>query len=403
MSKTKIRGHGEGTLRKRKDGRWEGRLITGYDEKGKPKFRYFYGKRQKDVIAKMDTIKAELNFGTYIEPHKVTFGEWLDLWLDTYKKDNIRPSTYTNYEGQIRLHLRPHLGNILLKDLQTNQIQQLFNWMFREGKSKKGEPPAGMSRKTIELTRIIASAALDKAVEDDLILKNPCKGTTLPQEEPQEVEPFTREEALRILETVKDDRLYAIYFLMFGAGLRRGEALGLKWRDINFKESKMHIKRSLREQKDDETGKYLLKFSPPKSKKSRRTIPLTPELVAVLKAHKAKQAEEKLFFGEEYHNEDLVFCKENGERIWPRCFHRHYTDSLKATGVSHKKPHTMRHTFCTLLIEEGEDLRIVQELAGHASLAITAGIYVHVLERTKKKAVTKLSSILTPESARQEI
>jgi integrase len=265
----KVRAHGDGTLRKRNDGRWEGRLITGYDEKGKPKFRYFYGKRQKDVIAKMDKVKAELNFGTYIEPHKVTVKEWLDTWLDTYKKDNLRPSTYNSYKMVIRLYLKPHLGDVLLKDLQTNQIQQVLNWLYKEGrqvkktkKKKEQKQPKGLSRRTVELTRTVIKAALDKAVEDDLIIKNPAKGTTLPKEERKKVKPFTRDDALKFLEFVEDDRLYAIYYLMFSTGLRRGEALGLKWQDIelaegqqwkdqNLKAAKMHIERSLVEFYDE--------------------------------------------------------------------------------------------------------------------------------------------------------
>ena len=408
--KGKTRAHGEGTLRKRKDGRWEGRLITGYDKKGKPKFRYFYGKRQKDVIAKMDKVKAEMNFGIYIEPHKVTFGEWLDTWLDVYKKDNLRPSTYESYEMAIRVYLKPHLGDMLLKDLQTNQLQQVFNWMFKEGrKVKKGEPPAGLSRRTVESARTVANAALNKAVDDDLIIKNPCKGTVLPKEEPKEVEPFTREEVTKFLESIKGDRLYAAYYLLVMTGARRGEILGLKWGDIeldgdkswgdsDLTGGKMHIQRSLVECKDKETGKLIRDFQPPKSKKSNRIFPLIPEVIAVLKSHRAKQAEEKLFFGKEYHNEDLVFATADGKRIWPRNFHRSYTRHLKNAGIPHKKPHALRHTFCTLLLEAGEELKNVQELVGHSTISITADIYSHVLEKTKKKAAEKLGTILNADA-----
>jgi integrase len=415
----KVRAHGDGTLRKRNDGRWEGRLITGYDEKGKPKFRYFYGKRQKDVIAKMDKVKAELNFGTYIEPHKVTVKEWLDTWLDTYKKDNLRPSTYNSYKMVIRLYLKPHLGDVLLKDLQTNQIQQVLNWLYKEGrqvkktkKKKEQKQPKGLSRRTVELTRTVIKAALDKAVEDDLIIKNPAKGTTLPKEERKKVKPFTRDDALKFLEFVEDDRLYAIYYLMFSTGLRRGEALGLKWQDIelaegqqwkdqNLKAAKMHIERSLVEFYDEETGKVVRDFQPPKTSESRRTIPLTSHVVAVLKAHKAKQAEEKLFFGEAYHDEDLVFATEDGKRIWPSNFNEQYTKRLKNAGIDHKNPHSMRHTFCTLLLEEGEDLKVVQELAGHADISTTANIYCDVVDRVKKRAVEKMGAILNAEATQK--
>lgn len=324
-----------------------------------------------------------------------TLSDWLDTWLDVYKKDNLRPSTYNSYKMVIRVYLKPRLGRIPIKDLQTHQIQQVLNWLYKEGRQvKKGEPPAGLSRRTVELTRTVIKAALDKAVEDNLILKNPAKGTTLPKEKRKKVKPFTREDALRFLESVKDDRLYAIYYLMFSTGLRRGETLGLKWRDIDFKESKMHIERSLVEYYDEETGKVVKEFQAPKTSESERTIPLTPAAVAVLKAHKAKQAKEKLFFGNAYHDEDLVFATEDGKQIWPTSFNDQYRKRLKNAGIDYKKPHTMRHTFCTSLLEEGEDLKVVQELAGHADISTTANIYTHVVDRMKERAVEKLGSIL---------
>ncbi|MGB4504765.1 MAG: tyrosine-type recombinase/integrase [Syntrophaceticus sp.] len=324
-----------------------------------------------------------------------TLSDWLDTWLDVYKKDNLRPSTYNSYKMVIRVYLKPRLGRIPIKDLQTHQIQQVLNWLYKEGRQvKKGEPPAGLSRRTVELTRTVIKAALDKAVEDNLILKNPAKGTTLPKEKRKKVKPFTREDALRFLESVKDDRLYAIYYLMFSTGLRRGETLGLKWRDIDFKESKMHIERSLVEYYDEETGKVVKEFQAPKTSESERTIPLTPAAVAVLKTHKAKQAKEKLFFGKAYHDEDLVFATEDGKQIWPTSFNDQYRKRLKNAGIDYKKPHTMRHTFCTSLLEEGEDLKVVQELAGHADISTTANIYTHVVDRMKERAVEKLGSIL---------
>ncbi|NLH27815.1 MAG: site-specific integrase, partial [Syntrophomonadaceae bacterium] len=225
------------------------------------------------------------------------------------------------------------------------------------------------------------------------------------EEESKEVEPFTKEEVTKFLNSIKSDRLYAAYYLLAMTGARRGEILGLKWSDIeldggktwsdnDLKGGKMHIQRSLCEVQDKETGKLKREFQPPKTKKSNRVFPLLPEMVAILKSHRKRQLEEKLVFGKEYHDEDLIFCSENGQRLWPRNFNRSYARHLKNAGIPHKKLHALRHTFCTLLLEAGEDLKNVQELVGHSRISTTADIYSHVLEKRKKKAIEKLGNIL---------
>lgn len=409
--KQKRRSSGEGTIFWREDRqRWVAEIPIGVDSKtGKMKYKTVYGKSEQEVKEKKKKIELEMGLGLRIESTKTTFGEWLDLWLDTYKKDSLRPTTYSNYKRLIEVHLKPHLGGIPLKDLQANQLQRLFNQLFKKGRAQKYEgAPAGLSRRTVELIRTIANAALEQAVIEDLILKNPCQGTVLPKEEKEgskEVEPFTKEEVTKFLNSIKNDRLYAAFYLLAMTGARRGEILGLKWSDIeldggktwsddDLKGGKMHIQRSLCEVEDKETGKLKKEFQPPKTKKSNRVFPLLPEMVAVLKAHRKRQLEEKLFFGKDYHDEGLIFCSENGQRLWPRNFNRSYTRHLKNAGIPHKKLHALRHTFCTLLLEAGEDLKNVQELVGHSRISTTADIYSHVLEKRKKKAIEKLGNIL---------
>jgi integrase len=144
----------------------------------------------------------------------------------------------------------------------------------------------------------------------------------------------------------------------------KGRRTALEYRGIDFKAGNFEVKRELVTIKDEDTGKYFLDFQSSKTPKSRRTIPMTEDLITVLKSHKAKQNEERLVFGKSYHDEDLVFCSEDGKRLWPRNFNRIFDNMLKKAGVAHKKLHTTRHTFASMLIEDGEDMRNVQKMLG---------------------------------------
>jgi integrase len=405
MSMAKRRGNGEGCIYQRKDKNgkpipcaYEGKVSIGFDPAtGKPKRESFSGKSRREVADKIAEAQHALNTGTYIEPNKITLGEWLDNWMHDYMKPNLRPTAYQVYEVNLRVHVKPHVGHIGLRALQASELQRLFNNLLTDGRAttewdKKDNP--GLSRGTVEKIRTIVKSALKQAVENDLIIKNPATSTKLPVMEKAEVVPFTSEEAGKLLETARSNRMFAGYYLDIFAGLRRGEMLGLMWSDFDWTAPNFEIKRELVAIKDDTTGKYYLDFQLPKTVKSQRTIPMTEDMVKVLKAHKARQAEEKLFFGKSYHNENLVFCSEDGKRIWPRNFNRQYTEILKKAGIEHKKPHTMRHTCASLLLEAGEELKNVQEILGHSKISTTADIYAHVLEKTKRKSLDKLSGII---------
>jgi integrase len=303
----KRRGNHEGTIYQRKDKNgkpipndWTGQVSIGFDPStGKPKRQTFYGKTRREVADKIAQALHEQNIGTFIEPNKITLGEWLDTWLATYKKmgtKGIRRQTYMSYEYHIRVHIKPTLGQIPLRQLQTNTLQKLFNGMLESGRKNQHEDEdPGLSRGTVMKARKILKAALKQAVEEDLIAKNPVDATKLsPDEGKKEVVPFTPEEAEQFLSTARGSRIFAGYYLNMFAGLRRGEMLGLMWDDIDFKAGTLEIKRELEEVKDEKTGKYILDFQPPKTAKSRRTIPMTKDMVKVLKTHKAQQGHGKV-------------------------------------------------------------------------------------------------------------
>jgi integrase len=391
----KRRGNHEGCIYQRKDKNdkpipeaWVGQVSIGFDPAtGNPKRQTFYGKSRREVAAKVTKVLHEQNIGAFIDPNKITLGEWLTRWLRDYKKLHVEDTTFDRYEAVARLYLVPPLGKRGLRQLQAAEIQAVFTSMLQKG----------LGRRTVQLARTVLKMALKQALEEGLIARNPADATKLPPLERKKDEPyFTREEALHLLDVANKDRLYAVYYTAIMTGLRCGELLGLKWEDIDLKAKTLTVRRCLVEVKDPETGKLKLNFHPPKTEKSSATVPLEDDLVKALEDHMEKQDKERFFFDEAYQEKNLVFCTEEGKLIWPRNFRHSYKRLLKRAELQYRRPHSMRHTFCTLLLEAGEDLKNVQELARHSSIQMTADIYSHVLDSTKRKAVDKLGQILKP-------
>jgi integrase len=392
------RANGEGSIFYRpKKKLWVSEITVGYDpETGKAKTRTLYGKTQEEVREKLLKVEMEKSLGARLDQDKVTLSEWLDRWLANYMQEKLRDTVYPSYEMNIRRHVKPYIGHITLKSLQTDDLQALFNYLLKDGRvtEKDKDINPGLSRRTVAYIRTIIKEAITQAIHNRLIALNPVDGTTLPPASKKEVVPFLREEAEQFLNSIKSHRLFAAYYLAFYTGLRRGEILGLMWKDIDFAADNFEVKRELVYVLDKKTEKHVLNFQPPKTQKSKRTIPMTEDLVKVLKSHRAKQDDEKQFFGKPYQDEDLVFCSEDGKRLWPRNFNRQYDGLLKQCGLQHKKPHAMRHTIASMLIEDGEDIRNVQEMLGHATLATTSDIYSHVMDKTKKKVMHRMNRLL---------
>lgn len=388
--KRERRGKGEGSIYQReKDGLWIGQITIGYGVDGKQKRKTFTGKTRDEVQQKIYEAVHQQYTGTFIATDKVTVGEWLDNWLEVHKKEQLRPTTYESYEMLLRVHVKPVIGGIKLQKLQITNLQKMFNDFYRKGHKNGG----GLSDRTIKYIHTILKAALQQAVNEQLILRNPADFVTLRSVNRPEVEPLTQEEANKFLGMLKNHRNFAAYYLAIMTGMRRGEILGLRWKDIDFKTGTLKINQCLVQVKD-EKGKYVRTFQPPKTQKSQRTIPLTDDIIKVLKAHKVRQNEEKMKNRKTYEDNGLVFCSEEGKPLWPRNFIRQYSKLLKDAGIPHRKFHALRHTCATLLLEAGEELKNVQELLGHEKISTTADIYTKALDSAKRKAISKMQSII---------
>lgn len=384
------RSNGEGTIFKRSDGYWCGSCFVTIN--GIPKRKYIYGKTQKIVKDKLKAIQESNLTGTITENSLMSLRDWMQEWLMNYKKLILKQTTYENYMLYYETHIRNCvLGSTPLSKITTTQLQAFYNEKLRNGRS---DGKGGLSSRSVRYLHILIRGALEQAYKNDLIPKNVSKAVILPIKSQKEIKPLTLEEVQQLLLTAKEYSIYPLILLEAFSGLRKGEILALKWDDIDWLGEKLHVRHSLCRVLADENSKpkqYKLILMEPKTQKSRRTIPLNEIVILALKKHKKQQNEEKIRNRDIYMDNNMVFAKMDGDYISPRDLLRVYHSLLKKSGIEKKRFHDMRHTFATILLNEGESPKVIQELLGHSNISTTMDIYSHVLEETKVKSIDKLT------------
>ena len=363
----KRRGVGEGNIRQRPhDGRWEARYYLPDGSR-----RSIMGKTRQEVAKKLAEALRDLDRGvTAPKDNRITFGDYLDSWLQT-KKADAEHSYWVRCEQYIRVHIKPALGRVPLVKVTAQQLSALYAKKLADGKASN----------MVRHMHATIHVALEDAMRLDLVARNVADLVKPPKAPHLEMKVYTPEQANQLLEAAKGDRLEALYILMLTSACRLGELLGLRWQAIDLERGEMQITSAL---KDVGGQKWLGK---PKTAHSRRTIPLTQTAIRSLKRHKARQAEEKLAHGASWNPEQLVFVTSVGtsyERTNWRV--QQYAPMLRKAGLEYVRPHDLRHTAATLLLLEGVQPLVVSEMLGHASVAFTLATYGHVLAEMRKPA-----------------
>lgn len=360
------RGNGEGSISRRKGGGWVAQYYTNMG--GVRKRRTLYARTRQEAATKLAKAIADRDGGLVVDAGALTVGKYLERWLKDSVKDTIKTSTYTSYSQMVRKHMIPSLEEIKLKSLTPAHIRGLLREKLDDE----------YSTRTVQYLRFLIRKAMDQAIQDHLIALNPVAGVKSVQVIHEEIQPLSPFQARLLLETIKGDRLEALYVLAIHCGLRQGELLALKWEDVDLDATTptLQVRRTLTGSED---GRPI--FTTPKTKKSRRRINLTKGAAAALKRHRKHQLEQRMKVAGLWQDHGLIFSTQNGTAIdRHNLIRRSFKPLLKTAALPEDiRFHDLRHTCATLLLSRGVHPKFVQELLGHSSIAITLDTYSHVL------------------------
>lgn len=370
------RKKGEGTVRLRKDGRWEGRVVVGYDEAGNPKTKNVLAKTKKECIEKLEALKSSCQVVRPVQVRSdMLVRDWLDYWYQNYSKPRLRPSTQLNYESWIYHHLIPGVGEIPLNQLTQAELQQFFRRMKESGRKVNVERRGpGMADRSVRSCHAVCQMALDKAVEEKLIHTNPAVGCKLPPMKGKEMKILTQEEIQRFLIQAKAEGMYELFLLELTTDMRRGELLALRWDDLDFATGKLRIDKQIY----PVSGKLIL--NEPKTKAANRTIILPPAMVELLAEYK-KGVFSELMFPSRIKPE---------QPIDPGYVRKRLQVILERAGCKRVRFHDLRHTFATLSLENGMDVKTLSTIIGHVSSATTLNTYTHITDEMRRKAALNI-------------
>ena len=375
--------------RKRRDGRWEIRYVTGTDGRtGKAIMKSLYGKTSAEVAEKLREATASVDAGTYIEPQRMTLSQWLDIWVHEYCGD-IKPGTLDDYKGHIENHIKPALGAIRLCDLQPHNIQRFANALKTRMSPKTGKP---LAPKTIRnIVQGTLCNALSEAVRIRYLPYNPASGCVLQKSAKAEIQPLEGEEITQFIRAIKGNPSETVFFVALNTGMRLSEILGLRWSRINWKKQSIKVDAQLLMKRGKNTERRL---GPPKNDKAR-TFKVAPAVMDALKVVRQQQLERKLKAGPAWNNPlDLVFTDEIGNSIPHATVEHRFRRIMQCLGLEHRF-HDLRHTFACESVACGISAKTLSETLGHHSVAFTLDTYAHVLDAMQDEAAARMQQRIT--------
>lgn len=358
----KRRADGEGNVRQKRPNLWEARIVAGHKKDGSPIYKYVSGRTQKEAYEKLRELIAEYSNVELTENSRINVEAWMKKWMDEYMLFSIREQTWKSYESVIRLHIIPNLGNKTVASLTTSTVQKFYNKLLSEGKSGS----------LVRDAHLIFHQAMDVAVKENLIAKNPTNGTKIPKVEYKPKNILNETQLEMFMDAIKQDELwYDFFYTEITTGLRRGELCGLKWCDFNETTGQLNVVRTVTTRKG--CG---LKAGETKTEKGTRTIYLPPSTVKLLSDRKTKVSSEWIF--PNFYN--------NSKSINPATAYTRLKTILKKAGLPSIRFHDLRHTFATHALSNGVDARTLSGILGHTNASFTLDTYTHVTNDMQKNA-----------------
>lgn len=373
-----MRAKGEGSISKRKDGRWEARITVGYDPgTGKPIRKSIYGKTQREVKEKMQKTQTEISSGDFLEPSRMTVEEWMDIWLTDYTL-HLKPRTRIMYRGFSKNHIVPLLGKARIQKLMPHDVQRAYNRMTET-----------LSPKTVKNVHGVLHKALRQAVVNGMIRTNPADFVTLPRLKKPEITPLSEEQMKDFIRECfkSEERLFFLVDLF--TGMRQSEILGLTWENVDLENGIIHIRQQLQLVTG---GGY--EMTTPKHDKER-TISLSPYVIGLLKRQSLIQKKQRMAAGSVWDNpQGFVFTDALGDHLKRHTIYKRFKSIVKDIGCPDARFHDLRHTYAVSSLRAGDDIKTLQDNLGHHTAAFTLDTYGHVTEDMKKESAARQQAFI---------
>ena len=373
------KSNGEGSIYQRaSDNRWMGAISLGHDANGRPNRKVISARTRNEVVHKMRKLQHDLDQGLPAPDTSITVAQLLMRWYEDVLRHQVAASAARNYKAVADQHIIPTLGKKKVASLTTADVDRLVSQKL----------DSGLSVSTVRRVRAVLAQAIDQGIRWDSVTRNVARLSRPLKTTRAEGRTLTPEQARLLLETLEGHRNEALYALMLSTGLRRGEALGLQWKDLDEKTGVLSVRRQLTREDGE------LVTTDTKTARSRRAVNLPAPMLATIRAHKARQAADRLALGEAWQVTGFIFTTSVGTPMDPRNLNREFKTICHRAGLGDWHPHELRHSAASLMLARGVKIQVVSEVLGHASIRMTADVYGHILAPDRQAAADAMSDTL---------
>jgi integrase len=370
------RARGEGSIYRRKDGRYVAAVYVPMTD-GTRRRVQLYGRTRADVSQRLTELMNRVQAGMPEPVSSMTVAYYLEQWLEQ-AKHRVRPLTFRSYEMYVRRHIVPALGRKRLRELNAPDIRRFITNLRKRPSQSPGRHDSALAPRTVNHIHAVLRNALEQAVREDLLARNVARQVQMTTVHDDDRVPLTTAEARKLMNAAARTRFNVPIALALALGLRRGEVLGLRWDDVDFKSRVLHIRRTLQRVEGE------LRLVPPKTRRSKRTIPLPSVLAAKLRQHRADHSRDT----------DLVFTTQHGTPINPNDLSKAIVRISKDAGIRRIGLHDLRHSCASFLLAQGVPPRVVMEILGHSTIDVTMNIYGHVMLDAQRKALRHIDDLV---------